>query len=373
MKREMTIPFVDLKAQRLSIREEIDGAIADVMDACAFIKGSHVEQFEREFVAHCKAGHCVGVGNGTDALFLALKAFGVGPGDEVLVPAMTFIATAEAVTMAGAVPVFVDIDPSTYTLCPADLQKKLTPESKAVIPVHLYGHPADMRAIGDIASAKDLVVIQDAAQAHGASLDGKPLSAFSPCACYSFFPSKNLGAYGDAGAVVLNDAARAGHARKLSNHGRDNKYIHEFEGVNSRLDGLQAAVLSVKLRHLDRWTKARQDVAAFYDAGLSGAQGITPPARAKGAGHVYHLYVLQCDKRDDLRAFLSAKGIATGIHYPIALPFMPAYAAKQHRPEEFPVAHALQAKGLSLPMFPELTQRQMEYVVQAIREWSDSL
>nr|WP_321513244.1 DegT/DnrJ/EryC1/StrS family aminotransferase [uncultured Pseudodesulfovibrio sp.] len=365
----MKIPLVDLTAQRRPIQSELDQAIQSVIRDNSFIQGSYAKAFEREFATFCQADFCVGVGNGTDALFLALRALGVGAGDEVLVPAMTFVATAEAVNMVGATPVFVDVEQGFCTMNTDELQHKVTSRTKAVIPVHLYGHPVDMTAIEVFAHEHGLFVVQDAAQSHGATVDGKPLAAFGDCCCYSFYPGKNLGAYGDAGGVVTHNAELAERIRKFANHGRTEKYGHDFPGVNSRLDGIQAAVLSVKLQYLDRWTEARRQVARWYDEGLSGAAGIVSPICRAGAGHVYHLYVIQCQDRDRLRKHLAEHGIASGIHYPTALPFLFAYAEFGHMPNDFPVAHALQDRVLSLPMYPELEEGQVARICDVISDW----
>nr|WP_239057893.1 DegT/DnrJ/EryC1/StrS family aminotransferase [Pseudodesulfovibrio sp. JC047] len=365
--------MVDLTAQRRTIQTELDAAMQAVIRDNAFIQGPYAATFEREFADFCQARCCVGVGNGTDALYLALRALGVGPGDTVMVPAMTFVATAEAVTLTGATPAFVDVDPSTFTMDPDDLCRKLVPSAKAVIPVHLYGHPASMEEIDAIAREHELFVVQDAAQAHGATFQGHPLAAFGTCCCYSFYPGKNLGAYGDAGGVVTNDAVLAEQVRKLANHGRTAKYGHDFPGVNSRLDGLQAAILSVKLPRLDLWTASRRQVADWYDAGVAALPDIVAPVTGPGAGHVYHLYVIQCRKRDALKRSLAEQGIASGIHYPTAVPFLPAYANMNHGPEDFPVAHAMQSRVLSLPMYPELDEMQVARICAAITDWATGL
>ncbi|ACS78657.1 DegT/DnrJ/EryC1/StrS family aminotransferase [Maridesulfovibrio salexigens] len=363
----MYIPFADLSSQYRSLQPEIDLAMKQVIEKCAFINGPYAHKFEEEFAQFCAADFCVGVGNGTDALFVALKGLGVGPGDEVLVPAMTFIATAEAVSMAGAKPVFVDVDPENGTMDVADLRAKISQASKAVIPVHLYGHPADMEAIEPLARENGLFIVQDAAQAHGATVGGRSLSAFGDCACYSFYPGKNLGAYGDAGAIVTGDAVLAERMRKFANHGRKDKYDHQFEGVNSRMDGLQAAVLSVKLKHLKDWTDRRRAVAAVYDRELSGIEGFKLLKRRVWAGHVYHLYVVRCNDREALSDYLAENGVASGIHYPVAVPFMEAYECYGHTHEDFPAAYAMQESILSLPMYAELSEDSALRVCEVVR------
>jgi dTDP-4-amino-4,6-dideoxygalactose transaminase len=361
------IALVDLKAQYASIRSEIDAAMTSVLAATSFIGGPHVQAFEQAFARYCGVDHCVGVGNGTDALCLALKAVGVGPGDEVITVANTFVATSEAIRMAGAQCVFVDIDAATFNIDVDQIEEKITPKTKAIIPVHLYGRPADMSAIKNIAARHGLRVIGDAAQAHGAHYRGQPIAQLADVTCFSFYPGKNLGAYGDAGAVVTNDAAWATGVRMLANHGRSRKYDHDFEGVNSRLDGLQAAVLGVKLGHLAEWTQRRRAHARRYDAALAG-RNIVTPTESDDVEAVYHLYVVRVPdgKRDALQAYLSTQGISTGIHYPIPLPYLKAYAHLGHTPADFPESRRASAEILSLPMFPELIDEQIEYIADQI-------
>jgi dTDP-4-amino-4,6-dideoxygalactose transaminase len=362
------VPFVDLQAQYRAIKPEIDQAIASVIERTAFIGGPFVSEFEEAFARYCGTQQCVGVANGTDALFIALKALGIGPGDEVITAANTFIATSEAITMAGARVVFVDIDPATYTIDSRTIEEKITARTKAIIPVHLYGQPADMDAIGDIARRHNLRVIGDAAQAHGAFYRGRPVATLADITCFSFYPGKNLGAYGDAGALVTDNGEWATAARMLANHGRTRKYDHDLEGVNSRLDGLQAAILSAKLRHLDEWTDSRRLNASRYNAALAGT-GVVTPFEQDHVRAVYHLYVVRVPdgRREALQASLKEAGIDTGIHYPIALPYLNAYRYLGHTDADFP--HALKASReiLSLPMFPELTEPQIHHVAEVIR------
>jgi len=362
----MRVPFVDLKAQYESIRDEIDAEIHAVIDSTAFVGGPFVERFEEEFADYCGAAHCIGVGNGTDAVFIALRCLGIGPGDEVIVPANSFVATSEAVTLAGAQVVFCDVDPRTCTIDCDALESLVTERTKAVIPVHLYGLPADLPRIAAIAAQHNLKVVGDAAQAHGATVDGKPIAALGTATCFSFYPGKNLGAYGDGGAIVTDDPELAQRIRMFRNHGRKSKYDHEIEAVNSRLDAMQAAVLSVKLKHLETWTEQRRAHAARYDELLAGVSGITTPCVPDGYRHVYHLYVIQTDRRDELREHLTSRGIASGVHYPITLPNLTAYARLGHDPRDFPVASRLQDRILSLPMFAELTGEQIAVVCGAI-------
>lgn len=362
----MAIAFVDLKAQYKRIQPEIDQALAAVIADCAFIGGKYAAQFEQEYAAYIGRKHCVGVANGTDALFTALKGLGVGPGDEVITAANTFIATAEGITATGADVVFVDNDPLYYNLDPERVAAAITPRTKAIVPVHLYGQPCPMDRILAIARQHGLVVVEDAAQAHGARWQGQSAGTFGACACYSFYPGKNLGAYGDAGCVVTDDDALDAFVRSHCNHGRHETLVHSREGINSRLDGLQAAVLSVKLRHLETWTAARIDAAARYSDGLAGV--CVPPAVHPDARHVFHLYVIRVANRDEVRRHLQAAGIQTGVHYLKALPFVAAYERLGHRPQDFPVAHRYQDEILSLPMHGDLTADQIDLVSEKVRE-----
>lgn len=364
----MDIPLVDLKAQYESIKAEIDGAIAAVISEAAFIGGHHVKAFESAFAAFCGAKHCVGVGNGTDAIFLTLKAMGIGGGDEVITAANSFIATSEAITMAGARVVFADVRPDTCNIDPDRIGEKITGRTRAIVPVHLYGQPADMDPILRLAGKHGLKVIEDAAQAHGAVYKGRPVGTLGDAACFSFYPGKNLGAYGDAGAVVTDDVGLSAKIRMLSNHGRVDKYDHRFEGVNSRLDGLQAAILNVKLAHLPRWTEQRRANARLYGKHLAGIGGITPPAEVPGAEAVFHLYVTRVrkDARQPLQEYLKAAGVQTGIHYPVILPGLKAYAHLRHGEYDFPEASRACGEILSLPMYPELQEHQVRYITGKI-------
>jgi len=362
----MKVPFVDLKAQYASIKDEIDSAMLKVAGETAFVSGRYATAFENEFANYIGSAHCVAVGNGTDALEIALQAIGVERGDEVIVPANTFIATAEGVSNIGATPVFVDIDAETYNIDPAKIEEKITPKTKAIIPVHLYGLPAAMDAVMSIARRHNLKVLEDCAQAHGATYKGQRVGTFGDVATFSFYPSKNLGAFGDAGAILTNNSETADRARLIANHGQISKNRHTIIGRNSRMDGIQAAVLSVKLRHLDGWLEGRRNNAAAYNETLNGAGVLTPtePAESK---HVYHLYVVQVDDRDALMVKLNDAGIECGMHYPTALPFMEAYAHLGHTPDEFPVAHSQMGRLLSLPMYAELTREMIEYVCNTLK------
>jgi dTDP-4-amino-4,6-dideoxygalactose transaminase len=366
-----TIPFVDLKAQYDSIKADIDRAIASVIQDTAFIGGPYVKAFEDAFAAYCGVSYCVGVANGTDALFVALRTLGIGAGDEVITAANTFIATSEAIKMAGAQVVFVDMDPRTYNIDVRRIEEKITPRTKAIIPVHLYGQPADMDAIRQIATRHKLYVIGDAAQAHGAFYHGQPVAKLADITCYSFYPGKNLGAYGDAGALVTDNQEWAVLARMWANHGRVKKYDHDFEGVNSRLDGLQAAILSAKLPHLESWTEARRRNAALYNTALKGL-GVVTPEELADVRAVYHLYVIRipAERRTKLQDFLSSAGIGVGIHYPIALPLLNAYRHLGFTEADFPESVKASREILSLPMFPELTEEQVATVAARLEEFS---
>jgi len=365
----LTVPFVDLKMQYDSIKPEIDAAIAGVIEKTAFVGGAVVKNFEDAFAKYCGVDYCVGLANGTDALFMALRALEIGPGDEVITVANSFIATSEAITMAGARVVFADINPRTYTIDVERLKEKITPRTKAIIPVHLYGQPADMDPIVALARRHGLYVIGDAAQAHGALYRGTPIAKLADITCFSFYPGKNLGAYGDGGAIVTNTEAWALRARMLANHGRTKKYDHDLEGVNSRLDGIQAAILGVKLRYLDEWTEKRRTNAYRYNKALQGS-GVVTPVEMDDVRAVYHLYVVRVPAaaREQLQADLAAQGISTGIHYPIALPYLNAYKYLGHTPADFPESLKASGEILSLPMYPELSAEQVNYVADKIRE-----
>lgn len=359
------IPLVGLFDQYQTIKSEIDSAIQNIITNSAFIGGQEVRKFEEEFAAYCEASSCVGVGNGTDALYLTLRALGIGEGDEVITVAHTFIATTEAISMTGASAVFVDIKDDTMLMDPGLLENAITERTKAIIPVHLYGQPCDMTAIMEISRRHNLKVVEDAAQAHGARWKGQRVGSIGDAACFSFYPGKNLGAFGDAGAVVSNDDSLIEHVRMIANHGRLEKYTHRMEGVNSRLDGIQAAVLRVKLRHLDKWNQRRQEHADFYleslvDSGMR-SQHVDPDATP-----VWHLFVVRVSDRESLQERLKHSGIATGIHYPVPLHLQPAYEQRQLPLGTLPVTEKTAGEVLSLPMYAELTNGQLERVVDAL-------
>ena len=359
------IPFVDLKAQYLSIKGEVDAAIQGVLDSCQFTLGSEVASFETEFATYCGSSHGIGVNTGTSALHLALLAAGVGPGDEVITVPFTFIATVSAVAYVGATPVFVDISPRTFTMDPAAIEAAITPRTKAIIPVHLYGQPADMAPILEVAKRHGLVVIEDACQAHGAEYRGQRVGSLGDLGCFSFYPGKNLGAYGEGGMVVTASAEHARTIRMLRDWGAEKKYQHVLKGFNFRLEGIQGAVLRVKLRHLERWTEARRSAAARYDALFAGS-GVATPWTAADSRHVYHLYVVRSSNRQAWQDILTARGIQTGIHYPTPVHLLPAFADLGYSAGQFPHSESAANEVLSLPMFPELTAAQGDEVARAV-------
>jgi dTDP-4-amino-4,6-dideoxygalactose transaminase len=364
----MPVPFVDLKAQYAALKPEIDRAIQTVVDRCDFILGNDVSAFEEEFARFCNVGYAVGVANGTDALRIGLLAAGVGPGDEVITAANTFIATTESISQTGADFRLVDVEERTCNLNPALLEQAVTPRTKAVIPVHLYGQPADMDPILEIAARHNLVVFEDACQAHGARYHGRRAGSMGHLAAFSFYPTKNLGAYGDAGAAVTNDEALAQKMGLLRNHGQTSKYEHALAGYCSRLDTVQAAVLRVKLRRLDEWNARRRQVADWYGQRLADLP-VVRPFVLDGVEHVYHLYVIQTEHRDALRAFLTERGIGTGMHYPVPLPLTGAYSHLGFRKGQFLVTERLAADILSLPMFAEMSESQVDEVAGGVRDF----
>jgi dTDP-4-amino-4,6-dideoxygalactose transaminase len=363
----MKVPFLDLQAQYETIREEIALAMQKVLDDAAFAGGPCVAQFEKEFAAFCGCQFALGVSNGTAALWTALRGLGVSPGDEVITVPNTFIATAEAISLCGAMPVFVDVDENTYTMNPALLEAAITPRTAAIIPVHLFGQMADMDAIMAIARAHKLFVIEDACQAHGATYKGRPAGSIGDAGCFSFYPGKNLGAYGEAGAVVTNKAGLAAKIKLFRDHGQPKKYHHTVIGWNDRMDGLQGAVLSVKLKHLAAWNQARRRHAQFYRALLAGVDSVILPREAYYAEHVYHIYAVRAQNRDHLMKGLAEKGIQCGVHYPIPVHLQEAYHFLGKREGSFPIAEKCARELLSLPMFPELAKAQIEHVAGEIK------
>lgn len=359
------IPFVDLKAQYASIKTEVNAAVLGVLESCQFTLGPEVAAFEQEFAAYSQAAFGVGVNTGTSALHLALLAGGIGPGDEVITVPFTFVATVSAIHYTGATPVFVDIDPRTFTMDPAAIEAAITPRTKALMPVHLYGQPADMDPILEIAKRHGLLVIEDAAQAHGAEYKGRRAGSMGDMGCFSFYPGKNLGAYGEGGMVTTHNPEFARTLRMLRDWGAEKKYHHVLKGYNFRLESLQAAVLRVKLRYLEGWTEARRTAAGHYDRLLVNASVQTPEAMDY-ARHVYHVYAVRTQRRQALQDSLLAAGVQTGIHYPIPVHLLPAFADLGYSAGQFPHAEKAAAEVLSLPMFPELTQAQCETVARAV-------
>lgn len=362
------IPFVDLKVQYDSIKEEIDEAIQEVLNTTSFIMGEELKKFELEFARFCDVKYAIGVANGSDALILVLRACGIGKGDEVITVPHTFIATTEAISNVGGKVVFVDIDPKTYTIDVTKVEEKITKNTKAIIPVHLYGQSTDMEHIMELAKKYKLKVIEDAAQAHGAEHKGKKVGSIGDVGCFSFYPGKNLGAYGDAGMVVTDNEEIAEKIILLRNHGRiTKKYEHKIEGYSSRLDNLQAAIIRVKLKYLNKWNEMRRENAKKYNELLSNIDGIITPYEADYAKHVYHLYVIKTENRDKLREELKSEGVATGIHYPIPLHLQPAYNYLGYKRGDFPVTEKASQEILSLPMFAELSDQQIEEIVELIK------
>jgi dTDP-4-amino-4,6-dideoxygalactose transaminase len=359
------IPYADLRSQYRAIKSEIDDAVLRVLDSTQFILGEEVVAFEREFAAYCGTADAIGVNSGTSALHLALLAAGIGRGDEVITVPFTFVATAAAIEYAGATPVFVDIDPETFTMAPDGIERAITPRTKGIMPVHLYGHAADMDPILDVARRRGLVVIEDAAQAHGATYQGRRCGSIGTMAAFSFYPGKNLGAYGEGGAVVTSDQALAKKIRVMRSWGEERRYEHTVKGFNYRMDGIQGAILRVKLRHLEKWTDARRARAADYARAFAGTAVATPVERS-GCRHVYHVYAVRLSQRDSTRAALQAAGIQTGVHYPIPIHLQPAHTDLGYRPGDFPVSEQAASQVLSLPMFPELTREQVEDVAAAV-------
>jgi dTDP-4-amino-4,6-dideoxygalactose transaminase len=365
----MNIPIADLKAQYFSIKSEIDIAIADVIEHSSFILGSAVRSFEEQFARVHNVRHCVAVGSGTDALHLALWAAGVKEGDEVITVPFTFIATIEAIHLLGAKPVFVDINAETFTLDTSKLQQAITTKSKAILPVHLYGQPAAMDDIIEIAKKHNLVVIEDAAQAHLAKFKNKFVGEWGDAACFSFYPVKNLGAFGEAGAIVTNDDVLAQRMFQIRDHGQVEKYRHEMLGHNYRMDGIQGAVLGVKLRYLNSWTQRRRELAATYKQMLSGVGDLKLPHEHSDVYHVYHLFVTLTNHRTDLQKYLSDNGVATSIHYPIPLHLQSASQSLGYKKGDFPVSESVAGQCLALPLFAEMSDEQQQYVVEQVKSF----
>jgi dTDP-4-amino-4,6-dideoxygalactose transaminase len=362
----LKVPYLDLKAQYQSIKPEIDAAIGRVLDSCQFVLGPEVAAFEQEFAAYCGTSECIALNSGTSALHLALLAAGVGPGDEVITVPFTFVASVAAVLYAGAKPVLVDIDPRSFTLDPAAIEKAITPRTKAILPVHLYGQPADMDPILEIARRRNLVVIEDAAQAHGAKYKGRPVGSIGDMACFSFYPGKNLGAYGEGGAVTTSNPEFAKSVRMLRDWGQDRKYHHVMRGFNYRMEGFQGAILRVKLRHLEKWTETRRAIVQQYNQLLADCD-VETPKEMPWARHVYHVYTLRTEDRDGLQTALAQQGIQTGIHYPVPVHLQPAYADLGYGIGAFPASEKAAVKVLSLPLYAEMNQQQIHAVTCVVR------
>ena len=365
---QIRVPFLDLEAHHAPLRGDFDRAIAEVIDSGAFAGGPFVEKFEEAFAAYCGSRYAIGVGSGTEALWLSLLACDVGPGDEVITVPSSFMATAEAITYCGARPVFVDVDERTYTMDPAGLEAALTPKTKAIIPVHLFGQAADMDPILEFARRHDLFVIEDAAQAHGAKYKGRRLGTMGDVGSFSFYPGKNLGAFGEAGAVITEDFQLQEKIRVLRDHGQTRKYRHTMVGWNCRMDGIQAAVLSVKLQHLNRGNALRRQHALQYDEALEGVEEVIRPVAASYAEHVYHIYAIRVRERDEVMWRLNEKGIQCGVHYPVPIHLQQAYRSLGYQAGSFPVSEQIALEFISLPMFPELTSAQIGMVALGVKE-----
>lgn len=365
----MQVPFVDLPAEYQEIKQEIDTAVNRVLKKAQFILGQELEQFEQEWAKYLSVKFAIGVGNGTDALLMALKILGIGAGDEVIIPSHSFVATAFAVTAAGATPVFADVDPTTHVIDPSQIATKISKQTKAIIPVHLYGNPAPMQEIMALAKTHRLKVIEDAAQAHGATYQGKKAGTFADFGCFSFYPSKNLGAYGDGGAIVTSDADLAKKVRLFRNYGQKQKYASDVLGLNSRLDELQAAVLRVKLRHLDQWNQLRREKALLYRSLFDKQSDLQLPQESNGSKTVYHLFPIMVPKRDQLQTYLGNAGITTQCHYPVPIHQQKVYRNLPSAQVKLPVTEKISAQTLSLPIYPQITDQQIEYVAKNVLKW----
>ncbi len=374
----MNIPFLDLKANYNSIKSEVDAAIQNVLDNTAYILGASVQNFEKDFAAAQNVKYCIGTSSGTDANHLVLWGLGIGVGDEVIIPANTFIATAWGATLCGATPVFVDCHPDSYNIDPAKVEAAITSKTKAIVAVHLYGQSADLEPLMEIAKKHNLILVEDAAQAHLAEYKGKPIGGLTAAASFSYYPGKNLGAYGEGGAVTTNDEELYNRVKKLREHGQSQKYYHDSFGHNYRMEGIQGAVLGVKLKHLSKWTDARRSVAVKYNAGLKDVTKVITPKEMSYAKHVYHLYVIQLNDgsleesnqlRDKLKDYLTQQGVNVGLHYPIPLHMQECFKGLGYKKGDFPNSERIAEAGLSLPMYPEMTDEQINYVVEMIKDF----
>ena len=362
---KIKVPYLDLKAQYRSIKPEIDQAVARVLESCQFVLGPEVAEFEREFAACCGTTDCIALNSGTSALHLALLAAGIGPGDEVITVPFTFVASVATIVYTGAKPVLADIEPRTFNMNPVAVEAAITRRTKAIVPVHLYGHPADMDPILELGRKHKLIVIEDAAQAHGAKYKGRPVGSIGDMACFSFYPAKNLGAYGEGGAVTTSNPDYGQKIRMLRDWGQDRKYHHLLHGYNYRMEGFQGAILRVKLRHLEEWTEARRAIVRRYDECLADGD-VVRPAEMPWATHVYHLYTVRANNRDALQAALLSEGIQTGVHYSIPVHLQPAYADLGFGPGSLPESEKAAREVLSLPVYPELTEPQIRMVSEAL-------
>jgi len=375
---KMNIPFLDLKANYQSVKSEVDAAIQNVLDNTAYILGTAVQNFEKDFASAQQVKYCLGTSSGTDANHLVLWGLGIGAGDEVIIPANTFIATAWGATLCGATPVFVDCHPESYNIDPAKVEAAITNKTKAIVAVHLYGQSADLDPLKEIAKKHNILLVEDAAQAHLAEYKGKPIGGQAAAASFSYYPGKNLGAYGEGGAVTTNDESLFNRVKKLREHGQSQKYYHDSLGHNYRMEGIQGAVLGVKLKHLSKWTDARRAVATKYNDGLKGLAKVITPKEMSYAKHVYHLYVIQLNDgsleasnqlRDKLKDYVTQHGVNVGLHYPIPLHLQECFKDLGYKKGEFPNSERIAEAGLSLPMFPEMTDEQINYVVGKVKEF----
>jgi len=363
----MKVPFVDLKAQYLSIKNEIDTAISSVIDETAFISGKYAKSFENAFAEAYGVKHCIGVANGTDAIYITLRMLGIGRGDEVITVANSWISTSETISQTGAKPVFVDIEKDYFNIDTSKIEEKITSRTKAIIPVHIFGQPARIDEVKNICKKHNLYLIEDCAQAHFSEFHGQYVGTFGIAATFSFYPGKNLGAYGDAGAIITNDDNLAQEIRKFANHGALKKHQHQIEGINSRLDGIQGAVLKTKLAYIHKWNNSRLENGILYNKLLAEIKQVKTPKIREHCKHIFHVYELRTENRSQLIEYLNSHGIQTAIHYPIPLPFMPAYSYLNHTKNDFPVAAEYMNEILSLPMYPELSEEQIKYVVDTIK------
>jgi dTDP-4-amino-4,6-dideoxygalactose transaminase len=363
----MEVPFLDLKRQYNKLKPLLDQAVIDVIEEQYFVRGKRVDSFEQDFASVKTINHCVGVGNGTDALFIVLKMLGIGSGDEVIIPAHGWLSAAEMIKLTGATPVFVDVCKDSFCMNADLVEQRISKKTKAIIPIHLYGQMADMKRLGQIAESHNLHLIEDCAQAHFASQNGQPSGSLGIAGTFSFYPSKLLGAFGDAGCIATHNLELASNCKAYANHGELTKNEHQFLGINSRLDSLQAAVLSIKLKHVNACIAGRNKVASHYSEGLKNLSAIQTPKIMEGNTHDFHLYVIRCERRNELKEFLSSKGISTAVHYPNATPYTKAFFGHNYQPEDFPVSHQLQGEVLSLPMFAKLKDEELDYVVEQIQ------